>query len=267
MGRQLKNKPLVEALLEVKWKLTPAVPDTLRDPAYRLVVGRLYDRIRERFPVVQELPAAQIPDEMTAYVVKQQFRRESNGWPVVQLGPGVATLNHTSSYSWRVFLKDAKFVLPRLMDAYSNAGSGGAPVPPQVVSVLLRYINAVPFDWESTDALLFLRDKLHTTVSLPTQVSPGTPLAGPPTVLHLQVGYPIFRPKGQGLIRIASGRRGQEPALIWELVIHSKDEDSPQLTALGNFWTWMQDAHNVAEEWFFALIAGELDREFSGRET
>jgi len=51
MSGQLKNAPLIEALLEIRWELTKVGPDAFRDPGYRLAIGRLYDRIRDRFKV------------------------------------------------------------------------------------------------------------------------------------------------------------------------------------------------------------------------
>ena len=49
MPGQLSKPPLVEALLEIRWKLDKLAPDTFRDPMYRLLIGRWYDRIRDQF--------------------------------------------------------------------------------------------------------------------------------------------------------------------------------------------------------------------------
>ncbi len=123
MPEQLENSPLVEALLEIKWKLNRIRPDTFEDPGHKWASGRLYDRVRERFGHIQELPASLVPEEMTPHTVRHQFRTEKNGWPLVQLGPGIATVNFTSPYSWDSFRETIEFFIPRLLDSYQGVVS------------------------------------------------------------------------------------------------------------------------------------------------
>jgi uncharacterized protein (TIGR04255 family) len=52
--------------------------------------------------------------------------------------------------------------------------------------------------------------------------------------------------------------------LIWEISVHSKDEDAPKLTELETFWSWLGSAHDVIEKWFFKLIEGDLEKQFRG---
>lgn len=264
MTGRLSKAPLIEAILEIKWQLEPLAPDTFRDPVYRVLIGRLYDRIRSRFRYLQELPFAQFPDELTSYVAKQQFRKERNGWPLVQLGPGVFTLNFTSPYEWEDFKDTAQFVLPQLVDAYAGAGIEQTGQAPRVTSVLLRYINAVDFDWGQNNALEFMREKLHTAFSLPTQMLKPEVVAGPPASINLQVGHPLQKPRGQGIVRFATGQRGQTRSLIWELIVQALGEDAPQLVEMNEFVAWVTAAHdNVIEPWFFELVEGELHSQFT----
>jgi uncharacterized protein (TIGR04255 family) len=212
------------------------------------------------------LPLAEFPDEVTAYKTKIQFRKERNGWPLVQLGPGVATVNFTSPYTWDDFEEAVRFVLPRLIEAYegvapqSEENSAGL----NVIGAELRYINAVALNWLEEDVLQFLDQGLHTTVSLPDKIGQSEVISGFPTELRMQLGYPLETPPGHGIVRLATGHKGQEPAVVWEIVVHSENEDAPQLTALETFWDWLLSAHSVIEDWFFALIEGDLEQRFRG---
>ena len=268
MPGQLTHPPLVEALLEIRWQLDQIGPDTFHDPMYRLLIGRWYDRIRERFPSVQELPLAQapIPDELTPYRVKQQFRAKKNGWPLVQLGPGVATLNFTSPYSWDMFDETARFVFPKLSEAYTRADPESEMSGLQLTRVMLRYINGVDFDWLDGDVLEFIEQRLHTTFNLPAKIREVGAICGVPRKLNLQAGYPLSEPPGEGVMRLSTGRKGQERGVIWELVVRSEEEDVPQLTDADDFWKWLSSAHDVIEAWFDAFIEGELEERF-GREN
>ena len=105
MGRKdLKNKPLVEALLEVKWELpvrnTPGIEG---DPHYPLLLGRLSERVETDYPFHEALPTAQIPDAMVAHMAQHRFRTSEGGWPLIQVGPGLMTVNETDGYTWDDF--------------------------------------------------------------------------------------------------------------------------------------------------------------------
>jgi uncharacterized protein (TIGR04255 family) len=265
MSGQLKNAPLIEALLEIRWELTKVGPDAFRDSGYRLAIGRLYDRIRDRFKAIQQLTLNEFPDELTAYHAKIQFRKEQNGWPLVQLGPGIATVNFTSPYTWDDFEEAIQFVLPKLVEAYEGTDLEQNGEGLNIISAKLRYINAITLDWkEERDVLEFLNQSLHTIVSLPDAISHAEIINGPPQHLNLQLGYVLDTPPGRGIVQFSTGHKGQEPALIWEISVHSKDEDAPKLTELETFWSWLGSAHDVIEKWFFKLIEGDLEKQFRG---
>ena len=50
MAKELKNKPLVEAILEIRWKLQGLPPGPQVDPHYKLLLGRLFDRHSRGIP-------------------------------------------------------------------------------------------------------------------------------------------------------------------------------------------------------------------------
>jgi uncharacterized protein (TIGR04255 family) len=264
MSGQLKNPPLIEAILEIKWKLKKIGPDTFVDPAYKLATGRLYDRINTRFSHIQDLAINAIPEEMTPYVARQQFRSEKNGWPLVQIGPGLATINFTTPYSWKEFKETVRFFLPKLVSAYKGlpTAEGANTLEPE--SVLLRYINMDEIDWSQENILGYFSDKLHTTISLPDSIATYSKISGVPDTAHLQIGYMILKPKGQALIHLGNGMVGQKRGTVWELLFRSEGKDTPDFSDTRNFLAWLTDAHNVLENWFFALIEGKLKNKFEG---
>ena len=88
-AKLLKNKPLIEAILEVRWNLEPGpAPGTGRDPHYKFLLGKLFETVKTRFPHHEELPAASIPEELTPYAVHHRFRESANGWPLIQVAQG-----------------------------------------------------------------------------------------------------------------------------------------------------------------------------------
>ncbi|WP_407951062.1 TIGR04255 family protein, partial [Parvibaculum sp.] len=111
---ELKYKPLVEAIFEIRWKIHQKVPGITADPHYRLLLGRLYDRLQSQYPEHEQLETANIPDEMSGHLPQHRFRTGPNDWPLVQLGPGICTVNDTSKYKWEDYrgrVVDAKVKL------------------------------------------------------------------------------------------------------------------------------------------------------------
>lgn len=159
----LPSKPLVEALLEIKWELRSQAPPSLGpvDPGYPYAVGRLFERVRKDYPFREELPVAQMPEGATPHLARFRFRKAAGGWPVVQIGPGVATVNFTETYTWDAFRAAVLGFVPHLRSVYDDV------YPLKPTSVLLRYINAVELDYSKNDALKFLEEKMHVLLRLP----------------------------------------------------------------------------------------------------
>ena len=100
-SHDLPNKPLVEALFELRWK--PDEDASRGQTAFRLFFGRYYDKIREGYPEIEDLPASQVPEALTPNIVRHRFRARPNQWPLTQIGPGILTVNETEKYKWDSF--------------------------------------------------------------------------------------------------------------------------------------------------------------------
>lgn len=83
-SQKLSKAPLVEAILEMRWKLVEQGPAVAIDPKYKVLVGRLYDRLEKDYPYHEPLPAASLPDEMMGYVIQHRFRPTKDQWPLLQ---------------------------------------------------------------------------------------------------------------------------------------------------------------------------------------
>src|SRR3990170_3561524 len=150
MAKGLKNKPLVEAILEVRWQLQGALPGPQTDPHYKFLLGRLFDRMLKDYPEHEQLPTANIPDEMVAHVVQHRFRVAANSWPLVQVGPGIFTVNSTADYKWEDFRLRVLAAIEKLYEAHPKVGDL------KITNLILRYIDAVDFDYITINAFDFL---------------------------------------------------------------------------------------------------------------
>lgn len=256
MAKELKNKPLVEAILEIRWKLHGLPPGPQVDPHYKLLLGRLFDRMLKDYPEHEQLPTANVPDELVGHVVQHRFRVAANSWPLVQVGPGVFTVNSTADYKWSDFRPRVLSAIEKLFDAHPKVEEL------KITNLILRYIDAVDFDHGVHNAFEFLRDKLKMNVSLPEILFKGTAVENKPNNFTCQCSFKCQKPKGLINIRFATGQKSNVPAMVWETTVESAGDDLPEMPK--GFEGWLDAAHDITDDWFFKMIEGELERRFLG---
>jgi len=253
--KDLKNKPLVEAILEIRWKLQGTSPEPQTDPHYKLLLGRLFDRMVDEYPEHEQLPAANIPDELAGHVVQHRFRVAANLWPLVQVGPGIFTVNSTADYKWPDFRTRVLSAIDKLYDAHPKVGEL------KISNIILRYIDAVDFDYGKNNTLDFLKDKLKLNISLPGNLFEDTGIENKPNGLTWQCSFKCENPKGIVNIRFATGQKSNTPAVVWETTVESAGDDLSEIPKV--FEGWLDAAHEITDDWFFKMIEGELERRFS----
>ncbi len=255
MRKVLKNKPLIEAIFEIHWALHDQVGDFKIDPHYTILLGRMYDRLRDNYPFHEQLPGAKIPVEIAGKVVQQRFRAAEEGWPLVQFGPGVCTLNDTTGYDWvENFRPGIIHLVTKLFEAYPE------PADLNIETLILRYIDAVVFDYEKDDIFEFLRTKMKVNISIEEQVFHKTRVAQKPQVLDLRFAFVSELPAGSLQLRFVRGNQQGQDALIWETVFSSSGESIPK--SIETIIDWADRAHQITSDCFFEIIEGELQKRF-----
>lgn len=248
----LTRRPLVESIFELRWNLSEAQSGVKVDPEYKLAVGRLFERIKDRYPVHEPLPTAEMPDEISGYIVQHRFRESNAGWPLVQIGPGVITLNETQNYAWDDFRSRIMHLLDALFDVYLSPDF-------RVNLVSLRFIDAIDFNFDN-DVFNFLNDMMGVDISIRSDLFESTSVAMRPLGLDLKCAFPASRPNGTINMRFARGGRGNIDALIWEIAMQSSQESIPNTKS--DIFVWTNEAHSLIDDWFHKLIQGELQRRF-----
>ncbi|MCA9171597.1 MAG: TIGR04255 family protein [Planctomycetales bacterium] len=257
MSRELKNKPLVEAILEVRWDVAMS-NEFPQDPTLRLLLGVYYEKIRGEFPYYEQLPTTAIPDAIATGVVQHRFRTAPDSWPLIQLGPGILTFNSTSDYSWPTFRPQACQALGKFVSSFPNHAAL------KFNRLALRYIDSVEFDHTQNDAYQFLREKMKVEISLPDELFAGHVVQKRPSGFTWESTFASSDPDGQIHLRFASGQNRERPAIIWDTTFESTDEPIVRCAMFTDeFGSWIDGAHNLVNDCFFKLIEGDLERQFS----
>ena len=253
----LENKPLVEAIFELRWALEAQQPGIALDPGFRIFLGRYYGRVRAEYPAVVDLPSSTVPEEITPHQVRHQFRKAKDDWPVTQIGPGIMTVNETSGYLWDTFQPKLLHAIDAVYASYPQEIAAFRPL-----SGALKYVDAIEYDpaGSNTHLLTFLRSHLHTNIEIEPLLFDDPGQRESPISLNLTVAYPLSKPSGIVQLMVAIGRREGRPSIIIETTVQSRKDAVPQQAH--DWQQWLLDAHAVSDRWFFALVRGPLLGEF-----
>jgi len=252
-AQKLNRAPLIEAIVEIRWKARPE-----GDPNYNLVIGKLSESFKE-YPVYQPLSNADVPMPLAAqmHMVQHQFRASPNGWPLIQVGPSIFTLNETRDNDWEGdFRERAVSAVETFFGVYPKSDALN------IESVLLRYIDAIEFDWEKESLLDFLDRKLKTKIVLPPSLFRDTRVRPSPVALDFTSSFRCTEPRGLVHLRFASGQSRGKRSLIMETMVQSTEADVPQMPE--GFACWSDAAHGITSTWFRLLTEGDLYRSFQG---
>lgn len=254
---QLSESPLIEAWLEIRWELEEVSQGMMVDKKYPYALGVFFDSIKDTFGFSEALPASQAPDGLLPYIVQHRFRYKQNDWPLLQIGPGIATVNYTTPYKWSDFLEKALFVREKLISAYGEDSL-------KTQKLILRYRNGHPFTYSTDNIYDFLKNNINISISLPENIFEQTSNTNP-THTRLITEFELDELLGNGKITIGSGQKQPDNTeiVLWELEVSSHKETAPDISDEKAFGSWLNDAHQVIHEWFFSLIEGNLFEEYS----
>lgn len=252
----LKNKPLIESLFEMRWELQKSGPGLLVDPHYKIIIGRIYDKLNLEYPYHENLPASSIPEEMVGYIVQHRFRKNKEEWPLVQLGPGIITVNDTTGYIWEDFEKRILEAIKVLFEVYPDSQNNL-----KINSLILRYIDGINFNFEKDNIFEFLVNNMKTKIELCPELFKTTGVKILPFGFDLRFSFNSLNPVGVVNLRFIKGKLKDSDALIWETMIQSISNDFSK-NINKSIQEWLTKAHDLTDYWFFKLIEGNLERRF-----
>lgn len=161
---KLPKAPLQEVVFEVRWELDSSEETNHQyDEGYEAAIGLLHSIIQKDFPVLkQKLPKGMpLPNNIMNYQVNYQYWSGENKMPVLQLGPGIFTVNETeANYEWeKQYFPLIKKALAWLIRAYREKEM-------KFNFANLRYIDKINIsDYKFTNWLNFVNDNLNFNIS------------------------------------------------------------------------------------------------------
>lgn len=225
------------------------------DPNYKLLPGRIFEKVSKEYPFHESLPTSEMPDEIAGYIIQHRFRKSINDWPLIQLGPGIITLNDTSKYEWNDYRKRIHTLLDVLYATH--------PQPSNLIlsGLSLRYIDAIGFESSQDSIFTFLKSKMKTDVNLNPKLFISTGVNDMPINIDMSFSFKSVKPLGIIHQRFRRGKKENTEALIWETVVNTDSDNIPK--GKREIRNWIDDAHLLTDDWFFKTIEGELEKRFA----
>ena len=164
-------------------------------------------------------------------------------------------MNETTKYTWALFQSQFSKALTALFESYP---SDVATLKPS--QLILRYVNAIPYDGAPEALFSFLSTNLHTDIRVDSPTGPGSDCA--PHGLNLNLQIPSDHPPAMLALSFSTGVSSGKRAIIWQLTGQSLPGSIPATQQ--EIEGWLNEIHAVLERWFFTLARDELMHRFEG---
>jgi uncharacterized protein (TIGR04255 family) len=240
---KLSKAPLQEVIFEANWELdVHGETNQLFDPGYELAQGLFAEIVQNEFPVHKQVIPPFFPPQLLAQAQKpvHQFWKAERQWPVLQLGPGVLTVNDTEkNYVWEsTFRPMAEKALDAVYKSYQSKL--------RFNKVNLRYIDAADFAAvPRTELFDFIRKNLQTRVEKDFEIE------GSLSNLNVSQTYTLDEGSQLTLV-ISTGERNKVRAVVWQTAISKegiqKTEEIKQ---------WLVYSHSTISNLFKRMLRKE----------
>jgi uncharacterized protein (TIGR04255 family) len=236
---KLPNAPLVEVVFELRWKIT--TKEELAGVQY--LYGDLYNELKSSYPFRETIVPVEIPMEMTVNKPVHRFRANKGEYPLLQIGPGIITLNTTDEkYYWDTFFSDAKELIQTLFDIY--------PIK-DVIAPSILYIDFFPFGFAENNVHEFISRKFNLTCGQSFYESESNP-----TDFNMGFAYKIDL--GDLRVNLQKGKNNNTEGILLQTRINGKQK-APGVDKIND---WLMDAHELSSSVFKQLTRGELYESF-----
>ncbi|MFZ5972942.1 MAG: TIGR04255 family protein, partial [Bacteroidota bacterium] len=233
----LPKAPLQEAIFEIRWELEldPA-SGQLYDPGFQLAQGKLQDIAKGRFPFFNRKLPHVLPEQMLHYQVVNQYWTAKDTWPVIQLGPGIFTVNDTDiTYDWATsYFPLIKESLSWLFKVYER--------PPKITAAILRYVDSVKLKDYGFEG----RWREFVTEHFKLSFVNNFDTRGNLKALQFSQSFEL-PDKSELHLSMNSGkyRKTDDDALIWQTIVAKQDGfDASSILA------WLEGAHTATSSLF-----------------
>lgn len=148
---KLPKAPLLEVIFDIKWDVTSKA-DIID---FQYLHGDLYSNLKSKYTHRENLISPEVPLELVKGNPVYRFRETSGGYPLVQVGPGLISVNTIDNkYFWKEFSAEINTVLNVFTDIYPKYSDIN-------LTPALTYIDFFEYDKNKQTPVEFLNSNFH----------------------------------------------------------------------------------------------------------
>lgn len=234
------EKAVSEVIFEIRWgRQNPIVNEVVRgetknSPDYSILLSKFLETFKKYFTSLEVLPSAGIPEDISRGAVQYRLRKSaSEKFPLVQLGPGVFSINIDKD-NWNEF----KSLIVENAGKFDNIAKGFSL---ENIKIKLIYLLAKEFDFEKEDLAEFIKNKLNIEVSMGKDRK-----LDKMRTISFQAKIPINNPSGDIVYSVSEGRKKELKALVWQAHLES---EIPQILKEKELLKWLNAANLEVRKW------------------
>jgi len=239
---KLPNAPLLEVIFELRWKI-----QNKEDFAnYQYLHGDFYSLLKKEYPIRKPLVPVELPPEVYVNSPAHRFLSDKNKYPLVQIGPGILTINvNDEFYYWDEYYKLISSLLSKFFSIYPV--SSKTKFQPSLV-----YLDFLLFDFENENVIKYLEEYLNFRINQDVLKETGYPNSFNlkqsfntdlgKLLLNFDTGYNSFKEKG--------------------IIVQTKLTGNYQSKKIENIQEWLNISHDYCSMLFKKMTEGKLYETF-----
>ncbi len=239
---KLPNAPLQEVVFELLWEMDYDNSGKPIDPEFEFAQGLFAGKIKKDFPLHKRTIPEGAPFSIYPKPI-HQFWKGENQWPVVQLGPGILTVNDIEqNYTWKKYKRLVLDTVQLLNTVYTKKL--------RFIFISLKYIDAV--ETKGENVLGFINKNFNVDIKNRFQYDNE--------IVNLKINE-TFRIENVGNldVLISSGfNQEQKPAVLWQSNIFFKHKFFEF-----DIQKWIEEAHNVVSNHFKEIVKDSFYANFT----
>lgn len=232
---KLPHAPLIEVIFELRW--TTQNQKLLLENQY--LHGDLYPRLRKKYPFRETIQT--LPPELFLQAPTHRFRTEQGGYPLVQVGPGILTVNTTDqTYFWNDYEKRILEVIENLQEVFPLNRLDN-------ITLVLQYIDLLKFEFDKNDIGSFLKENLN------IELKQNFFQESNPRNINLSLNFETKL----GVLSVNIGR-GKDLSGFDGIAIHTNLSSVGIAPDPDKIKAWLSEAHELCSSSFKKMTNGNL---------
>lgn len=236
---KLPKAPLLEVIFEIKWDITNN-NDIVK---FQYLHGDLYSILKNDYPKRENLVPAEVPIDIMKNNVMYRFKKDT-GYPLVQIGPGILTLNTIDNlYFWDNYRDEIIKVTNSLSEVFPEINQTN-------LFLTLTYLDFFEIDIETENVIEFINSNLNLNINQTFIENENT------KEINLTFSYKIG--DNTLILDLRNGNVNNKKGIILQTKLIGNKKKYTNTEQL----EWLNNAHETCSDIFKKITTENFDNSF-----